>query len=66
MDINGARKSIKETRINYNSHEASKTIFLAIMLVDRYIKQSRKNNSENLTRFRDGLKTENFKKIKFS
>ena len=33
--INEARKSFNEARINYNSHEASKTFFLDLMMMDK-------------------------------
>ena len=57
--FNTARKSIKEARNNYNSHEASKTFFWTLCSwIDVLRVQPRKNNSENLTRFRGGFKTE--------
>ena len=37
VGINDPRK-ILEAQINYNSHEASKTYFLDLMLVDRCFK----------------------------
>ena len=37
QSIDTAQKSINEARINYNSHEKSKT-FLDLMLVDRCFK----------------------------
>ena len=65
VGFNDPQKSIKVARINYISHEASKTYFCTLRWwIDVLRVQSRENNSENLTRFRGGFKTENFKKIR--
>ena len=44
--MNDARKSISEAQFNYNSHEASKTFFLDLMM-DVFEVKSEKKNSEN-------------------
>ena len=59
MGINDTRKCIKEERINYNSHAASKTFFMDLKLLDKFFKGA---ILENLTIFRDENNTENVKK----
>ena len=53
-------KVLKEAQINYNSHEALTTFFWTLCWwIDALRMQS---NYANFTRFKDGFKTEIFKK----
>ena len=64
VDIHTVRKSINDERINYKSRGVENFFLDLMRWIDVLRVQSRKKNPVHLSRFRDGLKNDNFKKIR--